>query len=30
MILANCDYEDAIKRLDKAEGKVRFAIKNNI
>ena len=30
MILANCDYDDAIKRLDKADGQVRFAIKNNI
>ena len=30
MILANCDYEDAIKRLDKADGQVRFAIKKNI
>ena len=30
MILANCDYDEAIKRLDKADGQVRFAIKNNI
>ena len=30
MILSNCDYENAIQRLDKAEGKVRIAIKNNI
>jgi N-acetylmuramic acid 6-phosphate etherase len=30
MILSNCDYDNAIKKLEKAEGKVRFAIKNDL
>ena len=30
MILANCDYDIAKKKLEKAEGKVRLAIKNNL
>ena len=29
MILSNSDYEDALKRLEKAEGKVKIAIQNN-
>ena len=29
MILSDCDYDNAIKRLDRAEGKVRIAIKDN-
>ena len=29
MILSNCEYEDAIKRLEKGDGKVKIAIKDN-
>ena len=29
MILSNCEYDEAIKRLDRAEGRVRFAIKKD-
>ena len=30
MILSNCDYDTAKRKLEKAEGKVRFAIKNDL
>ena len=30
MILSNCDYETAKNKLDKSEGKVRLAIKNDL
>ena len=30
MILSNCDFETAKKKLDKSEGKVRLAIKNDL
>ena len=30
MILSNCDYEIAKNKLDKSEGKVRLAIKNDL
>ena len=30
MIFSNCDYETAIKRLEKAEGKVKLAIKSDL
>ena len=30
MILSNCDYDNAIQRLEKADGKVRYAIKNDL
>ena len=30
MIFSNCDYETAIKRLEKTEGRVKQAIKNDL
>ena len=30
MILSNCDYDNAIKKLEKSEGKVRLAINNDL